>query len=138
MRYADVTVGQHAEYVRTVAESDLQAFADVTGDSNPLHLDEAAAQTTMFKGRIAHGMLSACYISAVIGTRLPGFGCVYVSQSVQFKRPVRIGDTITTRCEVIELMPAKRQMRLATTCTNQHEKVVTDGEAVVLMPVEMG
>ena len=138
MKYADITVGLHAEYVRRVAEGDLHAFADVTGDHNPLHLDEAAAQTTMFKGRIAHGMLSAGYISAVIGTKLPGFGCVYVSQSVMFKRPVRIGDTITTRCEVVELMPAKRQLRLVTTCTNQHGKVVTDGEAVVLMPAEMG
>ena len=103
-----------------------------------MHLDEVAAATTMFKGRIAHGMLSAGFISAVIGTQLPGFGCVYVSQSLRFARPVRIGDTITTRAEVVELMPAERRLRLTTTCTNQRGKVVTDGEAVVLMPDELG
>jgi 3-hydroxybutyryl-CoA dehydratase len=92
----------------------------------------------MFKGRIAHGMLGAGYISAVIGTKLPGFGCVYVSQSLAFKRPVRIGDTITTRAEVVELIPAERHVRLATTCTNQKGKVVTEGEALVLLPDEMG
>ena len=138
VKYTELTVGQSAEIVRTVAEGDLQAFADVTGDINPLHLDEAAAATTMFKGRIAHGMLSAGYISAVIGTKLPGFGCVYVSQSLAFKRPVRIGDTITTRCEVTELMPATRQLRLRTSCINQVGKVVTEGEAVVLLPDEAG
>ena len=138
MRYDDVTLGQAAELVRTVAEADLHAFAQVTGDTNPLHLDEAAAATTMFKGRIAHGMLGAGYISAVIGTKLPGFGCVYVSQSLAFKRPVRIGDTITTRCAVVERLPAKRQLRLATTCTNQAGKVVTEGEAIVLLPPDMG
>lgn len=137
MRYDDVTVGQSAEYVRTVTEGDLVRFAEVTGDVNPLHLDEAAAQTTMFKGRIAHGMLNAGFVSAVIGTRLPGFGCVYVSQALHFRRPVRIGDTITTRCEVVERLP-KRQLRLATTCSNQLGKVVTDGEAIVLMPEAMG
>jgi 3-hydroxybutyryl-CoA dehydratase len=138
MTFAELAVGQAAELVRTVTEGDLQAFAAVTGDTNPLHLDEAAAQTTMFKGRIAHGMLGAGYISAVIGTKLPGFGCVYVSQSLAFKRPVRIGDTITTRAEVVELMPAERHVRLRTTCTNQKGKVVTEGEALVLMPDEMG
>ena len=138
MTYAELAVGQSAELVRTVTEADLQAFAAVTGDTNPLHLDEAAAQQTMFKGRIAHGMLGAGYISAVIGTKLPGFGCVYVSQSLAFKRPVRIGDTITTRAEIIQLIPAERHVRFATTCTNQKGKVVTEGEALVLLPDEMG
>ncbi len=133
-----MAVGQTAELVRTVTEHDLQAFADATGDTNPLHLDEAIAATTMYEGRIAHGMLSAGFISAVIGTQLPGFGCAYVSQSLAFKRPVRIGDTITTRCEVIERIVDERQLRLNTTCTNQKGKVVTEGEAIVLMPAEMG
>lgn len=138
MRYDDIAVGQAAELARTVTDADLAAFAAVTGDDNPLHLDEAAARQTMFKGRIAHGMLSAGYISAVIGTRLPGFGCVYVSQSLAFKRPVRPGDVITAHCEVLERLVPERRLRLATTCRNQHGKVVTEGEAIVYLPPEMG
>ena len=138
MKFGDLQVGLSARLVNTVTDGDIRAFANVTGDDNPLHLDEAAAATTMFKGRIAHGMLSAGYISAVIGTKLPGFGSVYVTQSLAFRRPVRIGDTITTRVEVVELMPADRTLRLATTCTNQAGKVVTEGEATILMPKELG
>src|SRR6185312_1381758 len=96
----ELEVGQSAELKRTVAEADLVAFAEVTGDDNPLHLDEAYAATTQFKGRIAHGMLSAGYISAVLGTRLPGPGAIYVSQSLSFKRPVRIGDEVTAEAKV--------------------------------------
>ncbi|MBI2796678.1 MAG: MaoC family dehydratase [Gemmatimonadetes bacterium] len=138
MRFSDLTIGQSAEITRTVTDRDIQGFADVTGDTNPLHLDEAAAKGTMFKGRIAHGMLGAGFISAVIGTQLPGFGSVYVTQSLAFRRPVRPGDTITTRVEVVELMPAERRVRLATTCRNHAGKAVIEGEAVILMPDELG
>lgn len=138
MRYSALAVGQSAERSHTVTDADITMFAKVTGDDNPLHLDDEAASKTMFKGRIAHGMLSAGFISAVVGTQLPGFGAVYVTQTLSFRRPVRIGDTITTRAEVVELLAAERRLRLATTCTNQHGKVVTDGEAVILMPEESG
>ena len=138
MRYGELAVGRFVERSHTVTDADLALFAQVTGDDNPLHLDETAARTTMFKGRIAHGMLSAGFISAAIGTQLPGFGAVYVSQSLNFRRPVRIGDTVTTRVEVVELWPAERRARLATTCKNQLGKRVVDGEAVVLLPAEMG
>ena len=138
MRFDEVTVGRASERSHTVTDADVVRFAEATGDDNPLHLDDAAAATTMFKGRIAHGMLSAGYVSAAIGTQLPGFGAVYVSQTLHFRRPVRIGDTITTRVEVVERWPAERRARLVTTCINQRGKVVVDGEAVVLLPAEMG
>ena len=138
MRFDELAVGTSAERSHTVTDADIVRFAEATGDDNPLHLDEAAAAKTMFKGRIAHGMLSAGFISAAIGTQLPGFGAVYVTQTLQFRRPVRIGDTITTRVQVQELFPAERRVRLATTCTNQHGKTVTDGEAVVLVPEDPG
>ncbi|MBI2796671.1 MAG: MaoC family dehydratase [Gemmatimonadetes bacterium] len=138
MQFSELAVGQSAERSHRITDADIRMFAQVTGDDNPLHLDEATAARTRFKGRIGHGMLSAGFISAVVGTQLPGFGAVYVAQSLHFRRPVRIGDTITTRAEVVELMPADRRLRMATTCTNQHGKVVTDGEAVILMPEESG
>ena len=138
MRFDELAVGTSAERSHTVTDADIVRFAEATGDDNPLHLDEAAAAKTMFKARIAHGMLSAGFISAAIGTQLPGFGAVYVTQTLQFRRPVRIGDTITTRVQVQELFPAERRVRLATTCTNQHGKTVTDGEAVVLVPEDPG
>jgi 3-hydroxybutyryl-CoA dehydratase len=129
----DLEVGQSAELTRTVAEGDLSAFADVTGDTNPVHLDEAYAAATQFKGRIAHGMLSAGYISAVMGTVLPGPGAVYVSQSLRFRRPVRIGDAVTAQVEVTAIDAARGRVTLATACT-VNGKTVVDGEAVAVVP----
>ena len=129
----DLSVGQSAELVRVVAEADLVAFAQVTGDTNPVHLDADYAATTPFGGRIAHGMLSAGYISAVLGTTLPGPGAVYLSQSLAFKRPVRIGDEVTARATVTAIDTAKARVTLATTCLVRG-KAVVDGEAVVLVP----
>ena len=129
----DLEVGQTAELRRTVAASDLDAFAAVTGDTNPVHLDEAYAAATPFKGRIAHGMLSAGYISAVLGTRLPGPGAVYVSQSLSFRRPVRIGDEVTAEVEVTAIDAARGRVTFATTGVVAG-KTVVEGEAVVVVP----
>ncbi|WP_165190254.1 MaoC family dehydratase [Caulobacter soli] len=129
----DLSVGQSAELVRTVAETDIVAFADVTGDTNPVHLDADYAATTPFGERIAHGMLSAGYISAVLGTSLPGPGAVYLSQSLAFKRPVKIGAEVTARVTVTAIDEARARVTLATACL-VGGKTVVDGEAVVMVP----
>ena len=128
----DLSVGQSAARDRTVTEADIIAFAAVTGDENPVHMDQAYAATTPFKGRIAHGMLSAGYISAVLGVDLPGPGAIYLSQSLRFRRPVRIGDTVEAKVTVAAIDPAKAQVTLATVCSVAG-KVVVDGEAVVMV-----
>ena len=131
---AALQVGQVAEFSKTVTESDVILFAGISGDFNPVHLDEAHAAKTRFGGRIAHGMLSVGFISACIAMRLPGPGTIYLSQTLKFTRPVRIGDTVTARVEVVDWHAGKRRARLATTCRNQHDDVVIDGEALVLVP----
>ena len=132
-KYEDIKIGQHAEYVRTVTSEDIEMFGQVSGDYNPLHFNEDWAKTTMFKGRIAHGILTATYVSTVIGMKLPGPGTVYISQNMKFRRPVRIGDTITARVEVISKNDEKEFLTLKTACINQEDKVVLDGEAVVTL-----
>lgn len=129
----DLTVGQSAELVRTVTEGDIVAFAQVTGDTNPVHLDADYAATTSFGERIAHGMLSAGYISAVLGTTLPGPGAVYLSQTLNFKRPVKIGAEVVARVTVTAIDEAKARVTLDTTCL-VGGKAVVGGEAVVLVP----
>ncbi len=131
--FEDLEVGMSAAYARTIGPADLVMFAGISGDTNPMHLNEEYAAATMFEGTIAHGFLSSSFISTVIGTRLPGPGCVYVSQSLKFKAPVRPGDTVTARATVIELDPGRNRAKLRTTCT-VGETVVIDGEAVVLVP----
>lgn len=133
MRFDELTVGQFAEHTKTVTETDVVMYAGITGDFNPMHIDQTYAEKTKFGGRIAHGMLTAGFISAVLGMKLPGEGSIYMSQSLRFNRPVRIGDTITARIEVIELFSEKKRVRLATTCRNQKDETVLDGEALVLM-----
>lgn len=133
-RFAALAVGQSAQMTRTVLESDLVLFAAITGDLNPVHLDAHHAAATQFRGRIAHGMLTAGFVSATMAMHVPGPGAVYLSQSLRFVRPVRIGDAITTHVEVVELLPTERHVRLSTTCRNQAGKVVLDGEAVILVP----
>ena len=129
-----LTVGQTAEMSKTVTEADVVLFAGVTGDFNPVHVDAVAAERSRFGGRIAHGMLSAGFVSAVLAMRLPGPGTIYLSQSLRFTRPVRIGDTVTARVEIAERVPAKRRVRLLTTGLNQRGETVLDGEAVVMLP----
>lgn len=132
-RFEDLTVGMSASVSRTVSEADILMFAGVSGDTNPVHLDQEFAASTMFGGRIAHGMLSAGLISAVFGTRLPGPGCIYLSQNLKFKAPVKIGDTVVARVTVKELKSEKRRAVFSTVCT-VGETVVLDGEAELLVP----
>ena len=133
LRLEDLSLGQSAETRHTVTDADIRAFAEVSGDNNPVHLDEAYAAATPFKTRIAHGMLSAGYISAVLGNRLPGPGAIYISQSMNFKRPVRIGDEVTTRATVAAIDSEKARVTLATVC-EVAGKAVVEGEAVVMVP----
>lgn len=130
----EINVGDAAEFAKTVTETDVYLFAGVTGDLNPAHINEAYARRTFFKGRIAHGMLSAGFISAVLGMQLPGPGTIYFSQFIEFKAPVRIGDTVTARVEVKEKMAEKNRVKLRTTCVNQDGTLLVDGEAVVMPP----
>ena len=129
----EIETGMSAIYARTVTEADIIAFAGVSGDDNPVHLNEDYAASTMFKGRIAHGMLSVGYISAVIGTRLPGPGCIYLSQSLRFRAPVSIGDTVTARVTVTAMDRERNCVTLSTVCT-VGDKIVIDGEAEVMPP----
>jgi 3-hydroxybutyryl-CoA dehydratase len=129
----DLKVGDSASFSKTVTAADIDLFAQVTGDTNPVHLDEAYAAKTMFKGRIAHGMLTASYISTVIGTRLPGPGSIYLGQNLKFRAPVRAGDTVTATVTIKEIDPAKRRLTLTTICT-VGDTAVVEGEAVVMLP----
>lgn len=135
-RFAELRPGMAAELSKTVTEADVTLFAGVTGDFNPVHVDERAAARSRFGGRIAHGMLTAGLVSAALGTRLPGPGSVYVGQTLRFTRPVRIGDTVTARVEVTELDSERRRVRLETTCRNQDDEVVLEGEAELWIPEE--
>jgi len=125
-------IGEKASLTKQITESDVLLFAEVTGDKNPIHLDPEYARQSRFKERIAHGMLTASLISAVLGNRLPGPGNIYVSQSLEFKAPVKLGDVITAEVEVIEKIPERNRVRLRTVCRNQDGTVVLEGEAVVL------
>lgn len=135
-RFATLRTGQSASMTKKVTDTDIVLFAVVSGDSNPVHVDQAHAEATQFRERIAHGMLTASFISATMAMKLPGPGAVYLSQTLRFIRPVRIGDTVTATVEVQELMPSSRQVRLSTVCRNQRQKIVLDGEALVLIPEE--
>ena len=129
----DLHVGMTASLERCVSQQDVVRFAEVTGDNNPLHLDAEYVATTRFGEPIAHGILTAGYISAVIGTRLPGLGTIYLSQELRFRGPVRIGDTVTARVTVAAIDRARRRVRLDTTCV-VGDQVVLEGEALVLVP----
>lgn len=128
-----IRVGDEAFDQKTITEDDIETFAKVTGDNNPVHLDEEYAKESMFKKRIAHGMLSAGLISKVIGTQLPGYGTIYLNQSLNFKKPVYIGDTITTVVTVSKITLEKNILILDTHCKNQNDKVVLDGHATVML-----
>ncbi|HQU89173.1 MAG TPA: MaoC family dehydratase [Denitromonas sp.] len=132
-RFEDLSVGMSGAYGHTVTEADILLFAGVSGDTNPVHLNEELAAASMFGGRIAHGMLSASFISTVFGTRLPGPGCIYLSQTLKFKAPVRIGDTVVARVTVKALTLEKRKALFDTVCT-VGETVVLTGEAEIMVP----
>jgi 3-hydroxybutyryl-CoA dehydratase len=129
----DLSVGQSAMFGKTVTEADIMAFAGVSGDTNPIHLHAGFAKSSRFGQRIAHGMLSGSFISTVLGTKLPGPGAVYISQTMNFMAPVLIGDTITAVATIAAIDAEKRRVTLETRCLNG-DKVVIDGEAIVLVP----
>ena len=130
----ELQIGEKAEFSKTVSETDIYVYAGVSGDMNPAHINEPYAQQTMFKTRIAHGMLPAGFISAVLGTQLPGPGTIYLKQDLAFKAPVHMGDTVTAMVEVVDINTEKRRVTLKTTCTKQDGTVVIDGQALVMPP----
>ena len=129
----DLSVGQCAEYERAVSEADIREFATISGDFNPLHLDEEYAQTTRFKGRIAHGMLAVTFVSTVLGTKLPGAGCIFMGANFKFKAPVRIGDTVVAKVTVREINAPKGRVTFDCICS-VGSTVVVEGEALVKVP----
>jgi acyl dehydratase len=129
---ADLAPGDHAEITRVVEDGDIAAFVDAVGDHNPVHSDAAYAATTPFKAPIAPGIFTAGLVSAVIGTQLPGPGAIYLSQSLKFVKPVKSGDRITARVEVVEVIPERNRIRLQTACVNQSGEEVLSGEAWVM------
>jgi 3-hydroxybutyryl-CoA dehydratase len=131
--FEDLQIGMSASTGKTITEADINMFAEVSTDTNPVHMSEVAAAATPFHHRIAHGMLSAGLISAVLGNRLPGPGTIYLGQSLRFRAPVRIGDTVTATAEVTALDTARKRATLKTTCT-VGGKIVIEGEALVMPP----
>jgi 3-hydroxybutyryl-CoA dehydratase len=132
LKLEDLSIGQSAERSHTVTEATIAAFAEVSGDHNPVHLDAEFAATTPFKERIAHGMLSAAYISAVLGNDLPGPGAIYLSQTLNFRRPVKIGDVVTARVTVAAIDAEKARVTFTTVC-EVAGKAVVQGEAVIMV-----
>lgn len=125
--------GMSESFSRTVSEEDVRLFGGISGDTNPMHFDEAFARTTMFGGRIAHGLLSLAYVSTILGMKLPGPGTIFMSLSTRFRAPVRIGDTVVATCTVREIIPEKRRVILDFGCKVK-DATVLEGEAMVLPP----
>ena len=131
LTFADIKVGDAASFSKTLTESDILSYAGLTGDFNPIHVDAEYARESMFKERIAHGMLVSGFISTVLGTQLPGPNSIYLGQTLEFKLPVKIGDTVTAEVTVAEKRDDKRILKLKTTVSNQRGELVVDGSAVV-------
>ncbi len=129
----EINAGDEASVIKTVTEADVNAFADVTGDLNPIHLNDEYARKTVFGQRIAHGVLFLGYISNVLGTQLPGQGAIYLKQSCKFVKPVFLGDTITATVKVIEKDIQRNRVLLRTYCTNQNGEMTLDGEALMML-----
>ncbi len=135
--FEDLEIGQSASVIRVASAADIQAFADISGDYNPVHFDDDFAAGTIFKACVAHGILSASYVSSVFGMHLPGPGCIYISQTLNFKAPVYVGAEVVTRVEIQELIPGRRRAIFACTCM-VGETLVLDGEAVIMVPNRPG
>ena len=131
--FEDIKIGDSAEYAKTITEADILLFAAVSGDDNPVHINQEYAEQSMFKSRIAHGMLTASFFSTILGTRLPGEGTIFLSNSCKFKAPVRIGDTVTARCTVSVIDVEKKRVTFKTECWVK-DTLVLEGEAVVMPP----
>ena len=134
MTMQELAIGDSASHAKTITETVVYLFAGITGDLNPAHVNEQASSLTPFGGRIAHGILSAGLISAVLAMKLPGPGTIYLGQELKFTKPVRFGDTITATCTISELIPEKNIAKLDTICTNQNGQVVIQGTATVMPP----
>jgi 3-hydroxybutyryl-CoA dehydratase len=133
--FEDLEEGMKDAYAKTITNADIITFAGISGDTNPVHLNHEFASETMFEGQIAHGMLTASFISTVIGTKLPGPGCIYVSQSLRFKAPVKVGNTVMATCTMKKMLPEKRMIEMETVCS-VGGKPVLDGEATILVPLK--
>lgn len=131
---ADIEVGRTASFTKTISESDVYLYAGISGDNNPAHIDQVSAEAGMFKGRIAHGMFTASFISTVLGTRLPGPGTIYLGQDLKFRRPVYFGDTLTARCTAVEVDSERNRVVFETVVTNQNGVDVVTGQATVMPP----
>ncbi|MGJ7921189.1 MaoC family dehydratase [Neobacillus sp. LXY-4] len=132
LSYKDINVGDQASFSKTISESDIYHFAGITGDFNPLHVNSEYAKNTIFKERVAHGILTAGFISTVLGMKLPGVNSIYLSQNLKFLAPVKIGDTVCAEVTVLEKIDRKQIIRLQTVVKNQHGVIVVDGEATVM------
>ena len=135
-KFEEIQVGDSGQVTKTVTETDVILYAGITGDNNPVHINEIEAKASRFGQRLVHGMLTAGFISAVLGTCLPGKGAIYMGQTLKFLRPVHIGDTVTAIAEVIAKNEDKRQITMRTTMVNQDGKMVIDGEALAFLPAE--
>ena len=133
--FEDIEEGMKDAYAKTITNADIITFAGISGDTNPVHLNHEFASETMFEGQIAHGMLTASFISTVIGTKLPGPGSIYVSQNLRFKAPVKVGDTVTATCTVRKKIPEKHMIEMETVCS-VGGKPVLDGDATILVPLK--
>ena len=132
MKFEDLRIGMFEEVGKTITEADVVNYAGLSLDINPIHLNNEYAKNSIFKERIVHGMLTSGLISAVLGTKVPGEGSIYLSQTLKFISPVKIGDTITAKAEIIDINPEKKIITIKTTCINQNKNIVIDGEAKVL------
>ena len=132
MKFEDLRIGMFEEVGKTITEADVVNYAGLSLDINPIHLNNEYAKNSIFKERIVHGMLTSGLISAVLGTKLPGEGSIYLSQTLKFISPVKIGDTITAKAEIIDINPEKKIITIKTTGINQNKNIVIDGEAKVL------
>lgn len=133
LKIEDIEVGMEVSYSQTITDSDVKEFSEISGDKNPVHLDDEYASKSRYKKRIAHGLMSASYFSALFGTKIPGEGCVYVAQSLQFKRPVYLEDTVTATVIVTNIDLKKRRVFFRTICKVKN-KIVIDGEAELFVP----
>ena len=128
----ELHIGQSDTYERIVTEKDIEDFAKISGDNNPVHLDEDFAKTTIFRARIAHGMLAASFISTTVGTKLPGYGAIYISQNLKFKGPVRIGDKVITTATIEDINAEKKRVTMSTKCA-VGDKIVVEGQAELML-----
>ena len=131
--FDNITIGMNVSYSQTITDADIRSFANISGDRNPIHLDEEYAKKSRYKKRIAHSLMTASYFSALFGTKIPGEGCVYVFQSLNFKRPVYINDKITATIEVVDIDKIKRRVFFNTICKVKN-KIVINGEAEIYVP----